>query len=104
MSVDCLASSSPKSTNKGDETCITSTFGSVLWRAESLGEGQRGEVWMDFWSVSGEKRKKGASTAEIEIQLGRWHRTAKPKILNYSPPNKEEKTVPTLLSSGLLLF
>lgn len=58
MSVDCLASSSPKSTNKGDETCITSTFGSVLRRAESLGEGQRGEGWMDFWSVSGEKRKK----------------------------------------------
>lgn len=53
-------------------------------------------------SVRGEK-KKGASTAEVEIELDRWHRTAKPKILNYSPPN-EEKTVPTLLSSGLLLF
>lgn len=58
MSVDCLASSSPKSTKKGEGTCITSTFGSVLRRAESLGEGQRGEGWMDFWSVSGEKRKK----------------------------------------------
>lgn len=54
-------------------------------------------------SVRGEK-KKGASSAEIEIELDRWHRTAKPKILNYSPPNEEEKTVPTLLSSGLLLF
>lgn len=54
----------------------------MLRRAESLGEGQRGEGWTDFWSVSLEKRKK-TSTAEIAIQLGRRHRTLKPKILIY---------------------
>lgn len=58
MSVDCLASSSPKSTNKGDETCITSTFGSVLRRAESLGKA-KGE--RDGWTsgqCQGRKEKR----------------------------------------------
>lgn len=31
-------------------------------------------------SVTGEKKKKGTSTAEIAIELGRRHRTLKPKI------------------------
>lgn len=75
----------------------------MLTRAESLGEGKRGRGTDALLvSVTGEKQKESlllkSSWADCEAK------DLKVPIHVLTSQQKEEKTAPTLLSSGLLLF